>query len=138
MMPAAAHPTTLPPLCGESRNHLCAAERRSPIQPTIFLPLRGARAPTFPPLHGDSPNYLPAAARRTNQPPLRCFAAIPPSIYLQNPPLPCGQRLFRFKKTLCFSSKPIVLGADLGARVFMVFYNKNCPQRNPPILVSFS
>jgi hypothetical protein len=138
-------------------NHLPAASRRLP-KPKPGPPSRrfaAARHTTSPALRAASPNanHLRAAAQRLAKPPhrsqRRCAADPGPTthllaasrrsiIILQNPALICGQRLFPFQKNLCFSSKTVFLGADLGTCIFMVFYHKNCSQPNPPILVSFS
>jgi hypothetical protein len=92
---------------------------------------------------------VPAAARRLPKPPPHpCamnqpmattrFAAIFRPFTLKIRRCHAVNVYFVSKKNLCFSSKTIVLGADPGAHVFMIFYNKNYPQPNPPILVSFS
>jgi hypothetical protein len=97
---------------------------------------------TFAPLRSASPSHL--MSHRSQR---RCAADPGPTTYLlavsrrsilQNPALTCGERLFRFKKNLSFSSKTVFLGVDLGTHLFIFFYHKKCSQPNPPILVSFS
>jgi hypothetical protein len=73
-----------------------------------------SRATTFAPLRGD---------RRFTQPPSR-----PTTVTFKIGRFVAVNLQFLFKKNLYFSSKTIVLGADLGAHVFLFFYNNKCSQ----------